>query len=35
MEAKTVWKEKMLFVGESGGHSIDLDTKRPRRKAKD
>lgn len=29
MEAKTVWKEKMLFTGESGGHSVSLDTKRP------
>jgi len=29
MKAKTVWKEKMKFTGESGGHSIDLDTKSP------
>lgn len=29
MQAKTVWKEKMKFTGESGGHSINLDTKSP------
>lgn len=29
MKAATVWKEKMKFVGQSGGHSVDLDTKTP------
>lgn len=29
MKAKTVWNEKMIFTGESGGHSVELDTKRP------
>lgn len=29
MQARTVWKEKMKFTGESGGHSIDLDAKSP------
>lgn len=29
MQARTVWKEKMKFTGESGGHSINLDTKSP------
>ncbi len=29
MEAKAVWKEKMLFVGESGGHQVPMDTRSP------
>lgn len=29
MFARTVWKEKMLFNGECGGHSVPLDTKAP------
>lgn len=29
MIAKTVWKEKMQLTGQSGKHSIDLDTKPP------
>lgn len=29
MQARTVWKEKMQFTGESGNHSINLDTKSP------
>lgn len=29
MQARTVWKEKLKFVGECGGHSVELDTKPP------
>lgn len=29
MKARTVWKEKMRFTGESEGHSVEMDAKAP------
>ena len=29
MQARTVWTEKMKFIGECGGHNIALDAKPP------
>lgn len=29
MKTKTLWKEKMTFVGETGGNSVNMDAKPP------